>query len=111
MCIRDRSAADTIARDGHIANKIGTFQISILAKYFGIPYYVTGIPDEDKMYGKDIIIEERDPAQEMCIRDRRWKMKEKNRQQANRLCLVLQKHLLQPTPSCQQLPSRRQQRF
>ena len=38
------SAADTIARDGHIANKIGTFQIAILAKYFGIPYYVTGIP-------------------------------------------------------------------
>ena len=51
------SAADTIARDGHIANKIGTFQISILAKYFGIQYYVTGIPDKDKMYGKDIVIE------------------------------------------------------
>lgn len=56
------------ARDGHIANKIGTFQISILAKYFGIPYYVTGIPDEDKMYGKDIVIEERDPAQVLSYR-------------------------------------------
>ena len=41
------SAADTIARDGHIANKIGTFQISTLANYFGIPDYVTVIPDED----------------------------------------------------------------
>lgn len=37
------SAADSIARDGHIANKIGTFQIAILAKYFGVPYYVTEI--------------------------------------------------------------------
>lgn len=55
------SAADTIARDGHIANKIGTFQMSILAKYFGIPYFVTGIPDKDKVSGKNIIIEERDP--------------------------------------------------
>ena len=27
------SAADTIARDGHIANKIGTFQMAILAKF------------------------------------------------------------------------------
>ena len=55
------SAADTIARDGHIANKIGTYQIAILAKYFKVPYYVTGIPDKDKMSVKDIIIEERDP--------------------------------------------------
>ena len=39
------SAADSIAWDGHIANKIGTFQIAILAKCFGVPYYVTGIPD------------------------------------------------------------------
>ncbi len=57
------SAADTIARDGHIANKIGTFQIAILAKYFGIPYYVTGIPDADKMSKDDIVIEMRDPSQ------------------------------------------------
>ena len=41
---------------------------AILAKYFGIPYYVTGIPDEDKMYGKDIVIEERDPAQVLSYR-------------------------------------------
>ena len=63
------SAADTIARDGHIANKIGTFQIAILAKYFGLPYFVTGIPDADKLSGKDIIIEERDPAQVLSYRD------------------------------------------
>lgn len=62
------SAADTIARDGHIANKIGTFQIAILAKYFGIPYYVTGIPDKDKMHGGEIIIEERDSKQALSYR-------------------------------------------
>lgn len=55
------SAADSIARDGHIANKIGTFQIAILAKYFGIPYYVTGIPDKDKYSNEDIVIEMRNP--------------------------------------------------
>ncbi len=62
------SAADSIARDGHIANKIGTFQIAILANYFGIPYYVTGIPDRDKHTGNDIVIEMRDPAQVLSYR-------------------------------------------
>lgn len=57
------SAADTIARDGHIANKIGTLQIAILAKHFGIPYFVTGIPDIGKKSGADIVIEERDPKE------------------------------------------------
>ena len=57
------SAADTIARDGHIANKIGTLQLAILARYFQIPYYVTGIPDRDKADERDIVIEMRDPAQ------------------------------------------------
>ena len=63
------SAADTIARSGHIANKIGTFQIAILAKHFGVPYYVTGIPDQDKMGRDDIVIEMRDPSQVLRYRD------------------------------------------
>ncbi len=62
------SAADTIARDGHIANKVGSFQIAILAKYFGIPYYVTGIPDQDKKSKNNIVIEMRDPEQVLCYR-------------------------------------------
>lgn len=57
------SAADTIAKDGYIANKIGTYQIAILANHFGIPYFVTGIPDADKESHNDIVIEERDPKQ------------------------------------------------
>ena len=63
------SAADSIARSGHIANKIGTFQIAILAKHFGVPYYVTGIPDQDKMGRDDIVIEMRDPSQVLRYRD------------------------------------------
>ena len=42
------SAADCITLDGHVANKVGTLQIAILAKYFGLPYYVTGAPDAGK---------------------------------------------------------------
>ncbi len=56
------SAADAIARDGHIANKTGTFQMAILAKHFGLPYYVTGIPDKDKRSAADIVIEQRNPG-------------------------------------------------
>lgn len=62
------SAADTIARDGHIANKIGTFQIALLAEHFALPYYVTGIPDEDKRSAGDIVIELRDPEQVLNYR-------------------------------------------
>lgn len=62
------SAADSIARDGHIANKIGTLQIAILAKYYGVPYYVTGIPDRDKLTRDDIVIEMRDPSQVLSYR-------------------------------------------
>ena len=63
------SAADTIALDGHIANKIGTLQLAILAKHFGVPYYVTGIPDRDKQSRDDIAIEMRDPRQVLRYRD------------------------------------------
>ena len=63
------SAADSIARDGHIANKIGTFQIAILAKYFGVPYYVTGIPDRAEHSKDDIVVGMRDPSQGLRYRD------------------------------------------
>lgn len=56
------SAADSICMDGNIVNKVGTLQIALVAKYFGIPYFVTGIPDEDK-YLENIIIEERNPEE------------------------------------------------
>lgn len=57
------SAADVICRDGHITNKIGTYQIAIAANYHGVPYFVTGIPDEKHLTVDSVTIEERDPQQ------------------------------------------------
>ena len=59
------SAADAICLDGHIVNKVGTLQIAIVAKHFGIPYFVTGIPDKEHSTIDTITIEERDP--EYCL--------------------------------------------
>jgi methylthioribose-1-phosphate isomerase len=53
------TAADAITIDGYVVNKIGTLQIAIVAKYYGIPYFVTGIPDTVSI--QDISIEQRDP--------------------------------------------------
>jgi len=39
------SAADVICMDGHIVNKIGTFQIALASHYWGIPYFCTGTPN------------------------------------------------------------------
>jgi len=59
--------ADRIAANGDTANKIGTYQIAVLAKEHGVPFYVAGpvstfdlkIPS-----GEQIPIEER-PAEEV----------------------------------------------
>ena len=56
------SAADAICMDGHIVNKVGTFQIAIAANYLGVPYYVTGIPDSGHPTVDTVTIEQRDPA-------------------------------------------------
>lgn len=55
------SAADVICLDGHITNKVGTYQIAIAAKYHEVPYFVTGIPDIDNPVVETVNIEERDP--------------------------------------------------
>ncbi|NLN14025.1 MAG: S-methyl-5-thioribose-1-phosphate isomerase [Tissierellia bacterium] len=57
------SAADVICLDGHVVNKVGTYQIAIVAKYHGIPYFVTGIPDKAHGDISTVTIEERDPNQ------------------------------------------------
>ena len=54
--------ADRIARNGDTANKIGTYQIAITAKYHGVPFYIaapTATIDLQTLSGKDIPIEER----------------------------------------------------
>lgn len=62
------SACDVMTLDGYIANKVGSFQIAILAKYFGIPYYVTGLPDLSMKTKDDIRIEMRDPGEVLSAR-------------------------------------------
>lgn len=54
------SAADVICMDGHIVNKVGTFQIALAAAHWGIPYYCTGAPDLRHPTIDTVVIEERD---------------------------------------------------
>lgn len=59
--------SDRVAANGDACNKIGTSGVAILAKYYGIPFYIctpTSTIDMDTQTGKDIIIEER-PADEV----------------------------------------------
>ena len=55
------SAADAICVDGHVVNKVGTYQIAIAAKYHGIPYFVSGKPEIDHPTIQSVNIEMRDP--------------------------------------------------
>ncbi|MBQ9272435.1 MAG: S-methyl-5-thioribose-1-phosphate isomerase, partial [Mogibacterium sp.] len=55
------SAADVICCDGHVVNKVGTYQIAIAAKYHGVPYYVSGSPDRGHATVDSVKIEMRDP--------------------------------------------------
>jgi methylthioribose-1-phosphate isomerase len=67
--------ADRIAANGDVANKIGTYQLAVLAKRHGVPFYVAAplstfdpkIPD-----GSHIPIEERPAAEVMGYGDKRW---------------------------------------
>lgn len=56
--------ADHLAQNGDIANKIGTYQIALLAKHFGIPFYVVCPPASGAKTGNDISIEIR-PEKEL----------------------------------------------
>ena len=59
------TAADSISLDGHVSNKIGTFQYAALAHQFGVPFIVLGYdgPDADRPDAASIPIEERDPEE------------------------------------------------
>ena len=54
---------DRVAANGDAANKIGTSGVAILAKHYGIPFYVcapSSTIDLNTLTGKDIPIEQRD---------------------------------------------------
>ncbi len=58
------TAADLITLDGHVCNKIGTYQNAIAAHHHGIPYFVfMWGPDYDSPNRASIEIEVRDPAE------------------------------------------------
>ena len=57
---------DRVAANGDAANKIGTSGVAILAKYYGIPFYVLGPTSTIDMSiekGEDITIEQRKPEE------------------------------------------------
>ena len=56
------TGADRIARNGDVANKIGTYSVAVLAQHHGVPFYVAAplsTFDADTPTGADIPIEER----------------------------------------------------
>ncbi len=59
---------DRVAANGDAANKIGTLGVAILAKRYGIPFYVvapSSTIDLETPTGDEIVIEERD-GDEIC---------------------------------------------
>nr|XP_021530495.1 methylthioribose-1-phosphate isomerase isoform X2 [Aotus nancymaae] len=59
--------ADRVVANGDTANKVGTYQLAIVAKHHGIPFYVAAPSSSCDLRletGKEIIIEER-PSQEL----------------------------------------------
>ena len=64
---------------GDTANKIGTSGVAILARYYGIPFYVLGPAstiDLNCPDGDSIVIEERNPKElRICGMLRGWLLK------------------------------------
>jgi methylthioribose-1-phosphate isomerase len=55
---------DRVAANGDTANKIGTYQLAVLANRHGLPFYVAGPRssfDADTPTGAEIVVEERNP--------------------------------------------------
>ncbi|MBW2028238.1 MAG: S-methyl-5-thioribose-1-phosphate isomerase [Deltaproteobacteria bacterium] len=68
------TGADRIAANGDVANKIGTYQIAVLAKENGVPFYVAApisTVDLDIGSGGQIPVEERDPREISIFRNHR----------------------------------------
>jgi methylthioribose-1-phosphate isomerase len=62
--------SDRTAANGDVANKIGTYQVAVLAKENGVPFYPvvpTSTVDLDLAHGDLIPIEERDPDEVLTV--------------------------------------------
>ncbi|MGC8555451.1 MAG: S-methyl-5-thioribose-1-phosphate isomerase [Conexivisphaera sp.] len=65
--------ADRVLMDGHVFNKIGTYQVAILARQHGVPFYVAMPLStlDPRSRPEDVVIEERDPREVLYVRGRR----------------------------------------
>ncbi|GFN40489.1 MAG: methylthioribose-1-phosphate isomerase [Marine Group I thaumarchaeote] len=65
--------ADRILRTGHVFNKIGTYQIALLAKEHGIPFYVAAPLSTFDMKSEpdDVIIEQREASEVTGVGDKK----------------------------------------
>jgi len=66
--------ADRITGNGDVANKIGTYQLAVLAKYHNVKFYVAApysTFDSRLHSGDDIVIEERSSEEVTCINGKR----------------------------------------
>jgi methylthioribose-1-phosphate isomerase len=65
--------ADRVLRDGHVTNKIGTYQVAVLAKRHGIPFYSampwSSVDMETEL--EEVKIEQRSPKEVEMVRGRR----------------------------------------
>ena len=67
--------ADRVAKNGDLANKVGTYMVAVLAKYHDIPLYVAcplSTIDLDTETGGQIVIEERGKGKVVGYREIRW---------------------------------------
>jgi len=65
--------ADRVLRTGHVYNKIGTYQVALMAKQHGIPFYVAAPLStfDMKSSPQDVIIEQRNGTEVTQIGDRK----------------------------------------
>lgn len=63
------AGSDRTTMDGHVINKVGTLQIAISAKEYGVPFYAFAYgPDPQALTPEDVVIEERNPEEVLSIR-------------------------------------------
>jgi methylthioribose-1-phosphate isomerase len=62
--------ADRCAQNGDIINKVGTYPIAVMAKDYGVPFYVLAQPPRSLVRGTDVKIEERPADELLCFQGR-----------------------------------------
>lgn len=63
--------ADRVVANGDTANKVGTYQLAIVAKHHNVPFYVAcplTTYDDSKQSGQEIVIEERPPTEMTTVK-------------------------------------------